>query len=192
MGGSDSVGSSGGVVYTNVYVTVYGYNDNDDGSGNYGTPVISNPQIHRIATEDLGTYARPSTVAVDQHFRIASPGDIIYIPAYQKYYIVEDTCVECTADTTAGRNHIDIFIGGNNKPQNANALLQCEYALTLESATIIVDPPNNLPVDAVTLFDPNTNQCHIGPNVSSGDMSSVLALSSVMLTPLTRHRHTPL
>src|SRR5579859_7095294 len=80
----------------NLLTTSYGYNDNDDGMGHYGTAVISYPQIHSLATEDLGTYDQPVTFATDAgEF---APGTIVYVPFLQKYFIMEDGCVECTAD----------------------------------------------------------------------------------------------
>src|SRR5262245_37696334 len=74
----------------NVQVTSYGYNDNNDPLGNYGTAVIEYPQIHDIATEDLGTYDQPVTFASDaSEF---APGTIIYVPHLEKYFIMEDGC----------------------------------------------------------------------------------------------------
>ncbi|HEY4383826.1 MAG TPA: hypothetical protein VGN34_05025, partial [Ktedonobacteraceae bacterium] len=52
-----------------VSVTSFGYPDNDDGSGHFGTAIIAfpksdgNPTIHNIATEGTGTYDDPITFA---------------------------------------------------------------------------------------------------------------------------------
>jgi hypothetical protein len=56
-------------VVSNVYITCYGFDDNDNGEGTYAVNTISDPTIHKVATEDLGTYDRPSTVAIDEKYR---------------------------------------------------------------------------------------------------------------------------
>src|SRR4029077_13788554 len=77
------------------YVTFYGFDDNDDGDPTHlGTDVISSAAIHTRADEDLGTYERPGTLATDEHF--LTPGTMVYVPALQRYYVMEDTCVECS------------------------------------------------------------------------------------------------
>jgi hypothetical protein len=123
-----------------VYVTFYGYDDNDDGNiAHRGTAAISNPIIHSKAQEDLGTFDRPGTLAADIHF--LSPGTRVYVPALHRYYIMEDTCRECTQDWEDGKLRIDLYVDGRGK-----ALAECEDRLTMEHAQIIVDPPRGLPV----------------------------------------------
>jgi hypothetical protein len=73
------------------YITFYGFDDNDDGNpNNTGTLTISNPSVHKVATEDLGTYDQPGTLATDKSF--IKPGTIVYVPSLQRYYVMEDTC----------------------------------------------------------------------------------------------------
>ncbi|MEG6507764.1 hypothetical protein V6C03_02165 [Methyloligella sp. 2.7D] len=123
-----------------AYVTFYGFDDNDDGDPRRtGTYAISDPSMHEQATEDLGTYDRPGTLAADK--RMIAPGTVLYIPALQRYYVMEDTCRACSGDWLKGRPHVDVFVEGTGPP-----LAACEYRLTMEEAEIIVNPAPNLPV----------------------------------------------
>jgi hypothetical protein len=122
------------------YVTFYGFDDNDDGNPTHlGTDVISRAAIHGSAEEDLGTYESPGTLATDGNF--LTPGTKVYVPALKRYYVMEDTCVECTEDWLQGKRHVDLYVSGAG-PE----LAACEDRLTMESTKIIIDPPPNLPV----------------------------------------------
>jgi hypothetical protein len=124
------------------YVTFYGFDDNDDGNPTHlGTAIISNANIHGFANEDLGTYDRPGTLATDKGF--LAPGTRVYVPALQRYYVMEDTCVECSDDWSQNKLHIDLYVSGTG-PE----LASCENRLTMDSAEIIINPPPNLPVKA--------------------------------------------
>jgi 3D (Asp-Asp-Asp) domain-containing protein len=142
------------VCHYDVKVTFYGYDDNDDGSDHFGTAAISYPHDHQIATEDIGSWKRPSTFACDPKF--IKPGTIIYVPRLQKYYIMEDECVDCMNDWTRDRTkHVDLYIGGN-KRLGGQALLNRESELTVGGPEIvIVNPPKNLPLDPMLLFKEN-------------------------------------
>ena len=144
-----------------MYITFYGYDDNDNGSGQFGTAVISNPIIHKIATETSGTYNNPSTFASDELFRVFSAGDIIYVPKLRKYYILEDTCTECTTDENNGNIHIDLYIGGNTSLEGST-LVNCEDLLTSGGYVdvVIKNPPSNLPVDTTVLYNQTTQACN--------------------------------
>lgn len=148
-------------VIDNVYISFYGFDDNDNGSGTFGVSTISNPMIHTVATESTGTYDSPSTFASDQLFRVFNAGDIIYIPKFRKYYILEDTCVECTSDQNNGNIHIDLYIGGNTKLEGTT-LRDCEYSLDTGgfNTVVIKNPSNDLPVDTVVLYDESTQVCN--------------------------------
>lgn len=140
----------------NSLVTSYGYNDNDDGNGHYGTAVIAYPQIHSIATEDLGTYSQPSTFATDAgEF---APGTIIYVAHLEKYFIMEDGCVECSADWSNGNYHVDLWMGPNDGLQPEPALDNCEASIT-GNFDIIVNPDPTLPVDTTPMF--SNGQCTV-------------------------------
>ena len=89
------------------YVTFYGFDDNDDGNPTHlGTDVISHAAVHDSANEDLGTYERPGTLAADVGF--LSPGTKVYVPALERYYVMEDTCRECSEDWLQNKPHIDL------------------------------------------------------------------------------------
>ena len=136
----------------NVYVTFYGFDDNDDGKGHYGNAVISDPVLHKIATEDEGTYKHPSTFATD--YRVFKAGTLIYVPKIRKYYLMEDTCVGCTHDILKGKKHVDLYMGGNVRLQG-KPLIDCENDHTVDKAftdTIIVNPDTHWPVDPQPLF----------------------------------------
>jgi 3D (Asp-Asp-Asp) domain-containing protein len=124
------------------YVTFYGFDDNDDGSpADLGTDVISRATVHSRANEDLGTYERPGTLATDANF--LTPGTKVYVPALERYYVMEDTCVACSKDWSQNKPHVDLYLSGTG-PE----LAACEDRLTMESTKIIIDPPPNLPVKA--------------------------------------------
>ena len=122
------------------YVTFYGFDDNDDGNPTHlGTDVISHATVHDSANEDLGTYERPGTLAADVGF--LSPGTKVYVPALERYYVMEDTCRECSEDWLQSKPHIDLYVSGTG-PE----LAACQERLTMESTRIYIDPPPGLPV----------------------------------------------
>jgi 3D (Asp-Asp-Asp) domain-containing protein len=124
------------------YVTFYGFDDNDDGNPTHlGTDVISSAAVHSRANEDLGTYERPGTVATDANF--VTPGTKVYVPTLERYYVMEDTCVECSEDWLQSKPHVDLYVSGTGPELGA-----CEDRLTMESTKIIIDPPPDLPVKA--------------------------------------------
>ena len=83
-------GPTGGTTQTGVYITLYGWPDNDPPGG-----AIAYPDIHQTAG-GTGTYADPITFASD--IREIPAGTRIYIPVYQKYFIMEDECVAAEQD----------------------------------------------------------------------------------------------
>jgi hypothetical protein len=122
------------------YVTFYGFDDNDDGNPTHlGTGIISNASLHGFANEDLGTYEKPGTLATDKNF--LAPGTKVYVPALERYYVMEDTCVECSEDWAQNKPHIDLYVSGTG-PE----LAACENRLTMQSTKIIIDPSPDLPV----------------------------------------------
>jgi hypothetical protein len=97
------------------YVTFYGFDDNDDGNPTHlGTDVISHATVHDSANEDLGTYERPGTLAADVGF--LSPGTKVYVPALERYYVMEDTCRECSEDWLQSKPHIDLCVWHGAEP----------------------------------------------------------------------------
>jgi 3D (Asp-Asp-Asp) domain-containing protein len=114
------------------YVTFYGLDDNDDGNPSHlQTDAISNASVHRSA----------ETLATDKNF--LAPGTRVYVPALERYYVMEDTCVECSKDWSRDKLHIDLYVSGTGP-----GLAACEDRLTMERTDIIIDPPSNLPVRA--------------------------------------------
>jgi hypothetical protein len=138
------------------YVTFYGFDDNDDGNSTHlRTGIISHAAIHGFANEDLGTYERPGTLATDINF--VSPGTKIYVPALKRYYVMEDTCVECSEDWRRSKPHVDLYVSGTG-PE----LAACEDRLTMERTKIIIDPPPDLTVRA-------GSACESSGRVDKGD-----------------------
>src|SRR6185369_554170 len=122
------------------YVTFYGFDDNDDGNPTHlVTDVISHATVHDSANEDLGTYERPGTLAADVGF--LSPGTKVYVPALARYYVMEDTCRECSEDWLQNKPHVDLYVSGTG-PE----LAACQERLTMESTRIYIDPPPGLHV----------------------------------------------
>jgi hypothetical protein len=125
-------------------MTNYGWPDNSPPGANimYG-PL--GPMMHTGATEGAGTYDDPITLAsaqegFSQGGAKLSPGTIVYNPITQKYYIMEDGCMECSEDFNclydqsddAGPGnppspckndtylHLDFWMGPNTKSAWAN------------------------------------------------------------------------
>ena len=148
-------------------VTFYGYPDNDDGSGNFGTNLIAyhlqwqgqsrrtNSQGDPIAG-GTGTFADPITVAAGQGNSLLPPGTLVYVTGLKKYFLVEDICGNCTS------NWIDLWME-SNAGSNANAVLQCESNWTgdvNQLKEIQINPPSGLVVDTTPFFDTVRNQCN--------------------------------
>lgn len=139
---------TGGGQTVKAYVTSYGYNDNDDGAGHYGTAAMAYPKMHNKPTEGSGTYDDPVTFATDEH-EIA-PGTRIYVPFLQKYFIMEDGCTECSNDAQNGKKHVDLWMGpASSQPEPA--LDNCEGSIT-KTADIIVNPDPGEAVDKTPMF----------------------------------------
>ena len=151
------------------YVTLYGFVDNSPPSAD-----ISNPVIHSKAG-GTGTFDDPVTFATD--VREEKPGTIVYYPFLKKYFIMEDTCDECTKDwaTSAGngdnpvpprnghRWRIDLWAGGDSrslKQPDKDDLLNCEDSLTQDNGgDVILNPASNLPVDTTPIYNASTRKC---------------------------------
>ena len=143
------VGSTGGGgQQMTVNLTSYGFNDNDDGSGHYGTATIAYPQIHNQAHEGSGAFDDPITFATDANE--LAPGTIVYVPYLQKYFIMEDGCVECTDDWRRGVRHIDLWMGPASL-QPEPALDDCEGDVT-RTDTIFANAGAGYPVDTTPMF----------------------------------------
>jgi hypothetical protein len=129
-------------------VTLFGWPDNDPPGDN-----IAYPQIHDSAG-GTGTYDDPVTMAAPYETEGGlEPGTIVYVPYLKKYFIMEDECAEgCSQD------QIDLWAGGSD--DTADEVLACEDELTRDSATVIVDPDDDLEVDETPIFDEGTGECY--------------------------------
>jgi len=151
-----------------MYATSYGYADNDDGQGHFGTAVIAypksdgNPTLHNIATEGTGTYNDPITFAAtvkDISAGVFPVGSIIYAAYLQKYFILEDQCADCGNDLQGMQYHIDFWMGPSST-SDKTALDNCESNIT-RNTNIMLKPPANLAVDTTPLFQNNQCTAHI-------------------------------
>jgi hypothetical protein len=155
----------------NFLVTLYGWPDNSPPGNDIAYPASDgNPTIHDAAG-GTGTYADPITYATD---KAELPiGTKVYYPYLHRYFIMEDDCVECDQDWTGqgpdgGPNlyHIDLWIGGEGG--NSSDVINCEDNLTQNSASVIVNPPSDEPVDTTPLFDSSDNSCYDPSSFNGG------------------------
>ena len=162
-----------------TFLTFYGWWDNTPPGG-----VISYPQIHQTAG-GTGTYSDPITFATDSSEQ--PPGTIVYVPRVGKYFIMEDSCEECSADWTGhgpngGPNlrHLDLWLGGQGG--SAFSAIECEDALTNYNndgtpsmEPVIVNPPSNETVTSEPIFNTGTGACYGGakPTITVGQYKNV-------------------
>ncbi|GAA3434536.1 discoidin domain-containing protein [Kutzneria kofuensis] len=157
-----------------TFLTFYGWWDNTPPGGD-----ISYPQIHDTAG-GVGSYDDPITFATDSGEY--KPGTKVWVPRVRKYFIMEDSCEECSADWNGkGPNggpklhHIDLWLGG--KGGNAMDAIDCEDALTHYNSDntptmepVVVNPPSNEDYDSTPIFNTKTGACYGGaqPNKTVG------------------------
>jgi hypothetical protein len=179
--GGGTGGGGGPQTLLNVYVTWYGFNDNScQVESDHNCNVIGFgksdgfPTKHDVGTEGDGTYDNPGTfaTAADDSGTPAefAPGTIIYIPAYRKYFIMEDQCAECGDEWDQKKAyHVDVWMGPSYGSDDA-ALMACEDQLTLGdgtfmgTGTIIVNPAPDLPVEPTPLFAAGACTTHVYDN----------------------------
>jgi hypothetical protein len=178
-GSSAAAASVASATTEQTFLTFYGWWDNTPPGG-----VISYPQIHQTAG-GTGTYADPITFATDSGEQ--PPGTIVYVPRVGKYFIMEDSCQECSADWTGhgpngGPNlrHLDLWLGGQGG--SAFAAIECEDALTNYNSdgtpsmeSVIVNPPSNETVTSEPIFNTGTGACYGGakPTITVGQYKNV-------------------
>ena len=127
-----------------VMLTLYGFTDNSP----YNSAVIAKPVVHEIATEDVGDYEHPITMASSSHFAF---GTKFYIPRLQKYAVIEDRCGACERDTKTGKVRLDLFVGPSSLPIDRVALRKCQFALTSNQEPVIINPDAGLLVSETRL-----------------------------------------
>ena len=178
-----TVKAASSTTLSSVYITLYGWPDNSPPGNAIAYPKNAGyPTIHNVATAGQ-TYSSPGTFATaasGSGAPLGSKGEMqigqkIYIPHFQKYFILEDECSgsgpdpgNCEYDWKSHKDyHIDLWLGGN-PPANANDVDNCEYALTIGSisggkvkngGTVILNPPSNETVNTKPLFNSSTNKC---------------------------------
>jgi Ricin-type beta-trefoil lectin domain len=168
--GAGSLGASAASSPTTVdiYATYYGWYDN--------TPPGCATAYSGCAG-GIGTYTSPITFASDtQEFPV---GTILYYPTVEKYFVMGDSCQECTEDWQGHGpdggpvlHHVDLWIGG--EAGNEFDAINCEDALTQglpDGAPLLTpfieNPPANEPVSQQPLFNAKTNQCFGGATTST-------------------------
>ena len=149
-----------------TFLTFYGWWDNTPPGGD-----ISYPQIHDTAG-GAGSYDDPITFATDSGE--LKPGTKVWVQRVRKYFIMEDSCEECSADwngkgPNGGPNlrHLDLWLGGQNG--NAMDAIDCEDALTHYNddntptlEPVVVNPPSNEDYDSTPIFNTDTGACYGG------------------------------
>lgn len=148
-------------------ITFYGYPDNDDGAGRYGTAIIA----HRLmwqgrgryvddqgmpAAGGSGTFEDPITAAASSGNRLFPPGTLVYMPALKKYFLVEDECESCSEEAW-----LDLWME-SDADSDPMAVEMCESDWTGDDALlreVDIDPPADLDADLTPFIDPITGQC---------------------------------
>lgn len=126
----------------NVYITYYGFDDNDPPGRSIAFPKNEYlTTVHNQASGG-GSYDDPVSIATSTDY--LKYGTKIYIPYIKKYGIIEDYCASCDSDYKKGVKHIDIWAGGDGTKKSE--LIACEEKYTRESAEIIIDPPDGLAI----------------------------------------------
>jgi 3D (Asp-Asp-Asp) domain-containing protein len=133
----------------NMYVTFYGWPDNDPPGR-----AIAYPKIHNQAG-GTGTYQDPVTFATDP--TEFPPGTKVYIPFLKKYGIMEDYCAQCVDDWDNNKYHIDIWLNSNSSFDDQ--VISCEHYWTKSSIAIQINPPADIPVYSKDIFNTSTGSC---------------------------------
>jgi 3D (Asp-Asp-Asp) domain-containing protein len=181
-GARDSVsGAASKIVHgapTETVLHTTGYSFQDNQGGNNAT--ISCGVIHKTAG-GTGTYNDPITVAVPGHAGQGTQipcGTEIYMPDYQRYFIVEDTGATAYSDA----KHIDIYVGGEGTSTGASQ--KCMDPVTTPDGSprkAIINPQPGLPVDPGPITGPS-GQCNV-PSASGGGSSSLAPSSGTPSGP---------
>jgi 3D (Asp-Asp-Asp) domain-containing protein len=132
-----------------VYVTYYGWADNDPPGKAIAYPKSSYPSSKHEEAGGSGSFDDPITFASDP--RVFPVGTKIYVPYIKKYVIMEDLCASCSG------NHIDIWMESNNS--FSSQLLACEDYWTKSKTQVEINPPNNRSFDSSLFFNKNNGEC---------------------------------
>lgn len=150
-------------------ITFYGYPDNDDGNGHFGTAVIA----HQLAwlgraryvdadglpfASGIGTFGDPITAAASAGNRFFPPGTLIYVTGLRKYFLIEDECASCTEE-----EWVDLWMESSSA-SDPEFVEWCESEWTEDDTLlrdVVIDPPPGLEVDLVPFIDPITGACRV-------------------------------
>ncbi|HEV2953528.1 MAG TPA: hypothetical protein VG015_05510, partial [Candidatus Dormibacteraeota bacterium] len=124
---------------------------------------IDYPKVHQSAG---GTGTRYDPITFDSDPGEFPPGTMVYIPYFQRYFVMEDSCDDCTLDWTStgpeggpGFRLLEIWLTGGpadpdptndtaTPPPDLQAFLDCEDRLGQDSTSVMVNPPDNLAVSS--------------------------------------------
>lgn len=138
------------------FITFYGWPDNTPPGNEIAFPKKYYPATHHDFASGIGTYNNPITFASDAN-RVPL-GTIYYVVNLKKYIIMEDSCLGCIDSWNSGKKHLDIWMESDANFQEE--LDHCQGHLTKESARVITNPPANLPVNTLALFNKATGRCN--------------------------------
>jgi 3D (Asp-Asp-Asp) domain-containing protein len=140
---------------TSVYITFYGWNDNDPPGTDIAYPKSDYPASVHNSAGGSGSFNDPVSFASDP--KLFPVGTIIYVPYLKKYAVMEDYCATCVRDNNQGKKHIDIWAGGNGS--NEAKLIACEEDWTRESENILLNSQNGMEVNLTPIFDSGSAVC---------------------------------
>jgi len=164
-------------------VTFYAFGDNCPPSGDVAYP--RDPD--QPSAGGVGSFDDPITYAGATD--ATPPGTIVYVPNFQKYFIMEDDCEECAQDWQDGNYHIDLWLGPPDTIQTGTT--DCENALsfrgtitlfatsgkTENSTQFFSDGNCAVPVDpCVDKGNDCGNECQIPSSMSCEDAANLLFL----------------
>jgi len=150
-----------------VKITFYGYPDNDDGAGHFGTAIIAHALewVGRRRHVDvnglpcaggIGTFDDPITAAASAGNQFFPPGTLIYGTGMRKYFLIEDECASCTE-----QEWVDLWMESNSGSDPA-IVEWCESEWTEDDTLlreVVINPSPGLEVDGMPFIDPVTGKC---------------------------------
>ncbi len=145
-----------------VWITYYGYDDNDDNADIAYSKSDGYPTLHNVATEGTGTYTDPVTFAaadVDKNSGLFPVGSLMYAPFLRKYFIMEDQCGDSDPTGCAQDPHADLFMGPSSY-STWTPLKDCEDNSTQGDLPVVINPAADLAVDTTPMFHDDTCTIH--------------------------------
>ncbi len=139
------------------------------------------PVQHNFATEGSGTPDDPITLGTQG--KPFSPGALVYIAAFKKYFIFEDSCPGCVGDT-----YMEGFMGPSTEGGDKDALFTCARKWSTEPTnptnpkiSIIINPEKTLEVDKTPMLTAD-GKCK-GGNSSGGLVPSPITIPDTSNLP---------